>query len=423
MKKLTLIICLTLVSGFTFSQWTQLNPLLPGNTLNSVYFTDANTGYAVGSEGIILKTDNGGAKWTALSSGTNSPLNSVFFTDANTGYVVGGYYNPMCKPGDGHCCQIILKTIDGGATWTGFIREYYSPLYSVFFTDANTGFAVGGKTGGSVILKTIDRGTTWTELSIGTNYPLKSVYFSDSNTGYAVGWAHGTGGDNIIKTIDGGITWTELSSGTESHLNSVYFTDSITGFAVGWGTTGGGPIILKTIDGGANWTTFYNVTNSPLSSVYFVDANIGYAVGEYGSIIKTIDGGTNWINLPSETTYIFNSVFFTDANTGYAVGEGGTILKTTNGGGFPTLVENVLQESTFTVYPNPATNKISIETHGNLLGETTICIFNINGALLQQEKFQSQNLIEMDVSAMAKGIYLLQIQTKAGVESKKLVVQ
>jgi len=76
-----------------------------------------------------------------------------------------------------------------------------------------------------------------------------------------------------------------------------------------------------------------------------------------------------------------------------------------------------------TLYPNPATNKISIETNSNLQGETTICIFNMNGALLQQEKYQNQNLIEMDVSAMVKGIYMLKIQTKKGIETLKLVVQ
>lgn len=89
----------------------------------------------------------------------------------------------------------------------------------------------------------------------------------------------------------------------------------------------------------------------------------------------------------------------------------------------PTAIENVSLVSTFTVYPNPATNKISVKNHNNLQGETTICIYNMNGALLKQEKFQSQNLIEMDVSAMEKGIYLVRIQTKAGVETKKLVVQ
>ena len=77
----------------------------------------------------------------------------------------------------------------------------------------------------------------------------------------------------------------------------------------------------------------------------------------------------------------------------------------------------------FSIYPNPATNKISIETKSNLQGETTICIFNMNGALLQQEKFQSQNLIELDVSALAKGFYLIKIQTNKGIETKKLVVE
>ena len=43
----------------------------------------------VGGDGTILKTTNGGTTWTALSSGT-SDLTSVYFTDASTGYAVGG---------------------------------------------------------------------------------------------------------------------------------------------------------------------------------------------------------------------------------------------------------------------------------------------------------------------------------------------
>lgn len=76
-----------------------------------------------------------------------------------------------------------------------------------------------------------------------------------------------------------------------------------------------------------------------------------------------------------------------------------------------------------TIFPNPATKKISIETSSNLRGETTICIYNMNGALLLQEKFQSQNLIELEVSALAKGFYLIKIQTNKGIETKRLVVQ
>jgi hypothetical protein len=45
------------------------------------------------------------AQWVQQNSGTTSWLNSVFFTDANTGYVVGGdqYYSPQ---------GIILKTTE-----------------------------------------------------------------------------------------------------------------------------------------------------------------------------------------------------------------------------------------------------------------------------------------------------------------------
>ncbi len=220
--------------------------------------------------------------------------------------------------------------------------------------------------------------------------------------------------------------WVEQNHSNNYHLKSVCFTDENTGYAVGMNDLNSTGIILKTIDGGTTWTTLLRKTIW-FESVFFTDSNTGYAVGNEmvghscGIILKTIDGGKTWESFSSESGYL-SSVFFTDANTGY-VGAGNAILKTTNGGEFPTVVKNVTQESTFTVYPNPATNKISIENKSNQQGKTTLCIFNMNGAVLQQDKFQSQNLIEMDVSAISKGIYLLQIQTNKGIETKKLVVQ
>ena len=47
--------------------------------LNSIYFTDANTGYIVGYNGTILKTNNSGTTWNAQTSGTTNELVSVFF--------------------------------------------------------------------------------------------------------------------------------------------------------------------------------------------------------------------------------------------------------------------------------------------------------------------------------------------------------
>jgi hypothetical protein len=62
----------------------------------------------VADGGEILKTMNGGQTWTNDSSGTWNGLNSIFFTDSTTGYVVG----------DG---GTILKTGNGG--------EDFVPVY------------------------------------------------------------------------------------------------------------------------------------------------------------------------------------------------------------------------------------------------------------------------------------------------------
>ena len=407
MKTLTLIICLILASGIAFSQ----NMCIGGLDLNSVYFTDKNTGYAVGGEWcgdrpsssqIILKTINGGATWDTLRSRTNTVLNSVFFTDSNTGYAVGEN-------------GIIIKTTNGGKNWDTLESGTTAILYSVYFTNANTGYVVGDN---GTISKTINGGLTWNSSHF-ENYYFNSVHFPDANTGYAVG-RNGI----IIKTKDGGANWDILSSGGTGDLKSVYFTDSNTGYVVS-GTfpdrIGPLQVIMKTNDGGTTWTILTYEGGYYLYSVFFTDANKGFAVGE--SILKTIDGGNTWNSLSSGKGYGLLSIYFPDGNTGYAVGFNGTILKTTNGEGFSTTVENGSLESSFTVYPNPATHKISIATNNNPQGETIVCIFNMNGAILQQEKFQSQNLMEMDLSALLKGIYLLQIQTKKGIETKKLVVQ
>ena len=59
--------------------------------LHGVSFTDANNGTAVGSStGTILRTTNGGTTWTSQTSGTTNDLYGVSFTDANTGTAVGG---------------------------------------------------------------------------------------------------------------------------------------------------------------------------------------------------------------------------------------------------------------------------------------------------------------------------------------------
>jgi hypothetical protein len=98
----------------------------------------------VGRGGTILRTTNGGASWVEQTSGTTNWLYSVSFTDANTGTAVGSY-------------GTILRTTNGGSTWVRQTSGTTNHLYGVFFTDANTGTAVGA---GGTILRTTTGGVS-----------------------------------------------------------------------------------------------------------------------------------------------------------------------------------------------------------------------------------------------------------------------
>jgi hypothetical protein len=54
-----------------------------------VHFTDAYTGVAVGSRGLILRTTDGGFTWKVQPSGVSFVLRGVSFSNAITGWAVG----------------------------------------------------------------------------------------------------------------------------------------------------------------------------------------------------------------------------------------------------------------------------------------------------------------------------------------------
>ena len=71
------------------SSWTLQETT--GNSLYGVHFLDINTGWAVGANGDIYNTVDGGITWNAQNSGVSGTiLKSVYFVDENTGWAVGG---------------------------------------------------------------------------------------------------------------------------------------------------------------------------------------------------------------------------------------------------------------------------------------------------------------------------------------------
>lgn len=312
--KFILLFCLLIVKTSTYAQWNSQNVGV-APSLWGIYFTDYNTGFAVGTNGTIIKTINGGQNWTALNSGITQMLKDVFFVNNSVGYAVG--------------IDKVIKTIDGGNTWVDKTDISWN-FNTVYFLDANTGFIGSGYS----IEKTTDGGDTWTNLNVGNSGDSWSaIQFINANIGYACG--HDINGNGILyKTTNGGANWNAQNVGVVPALNSLSFINALEGCAVG--TPG---VFLKTSDGGQNWsyTSFSNTSYNDFLKVKMINQNTLYiASGWY--LIKSYNGGNSWVikNPCSPSSKV--NLFFNDVNTGYIVGSdtnspaNGILLKTFDGG-------------------------------------------------------------------------------------------
>ena len=104
------------------------------------------------------------------------------------------------------------------------------------------------------------------------------------------------------------------------------------------------------------------------------------------------------------------------------VGTGGCILKMGNGGSVY-IEDHKLIRPKFKIQPNPATDIITISSEIiSKNEEINITILSMRGEHLLTGQFFTKNKIELNVSNLVKGIYLIKIQAKEGIEVKKLVV-
>ena len=103
MRTLIISLVIFILSINVSAQWYQQNSGTTAN-LNAVTFVDTNNGFAVGWNGIILKTTNGGLDWNSQQIGSFARLTGVSFIDENNGWVVGD-------------SSIIIHTTDGGESW------------------------------------------------------------------------------------------------------------------------------------------------------------------------------------------------------------------------------------------------------------------------------------------------------------------
>ena len=128
------------------------------------------------------RTTNAGATWDPSSTGN---IFDLWFVNDTLGFCGGA----------GGSLQ---RTYDGGITWQPLDNPFNADIYSIFFLNDTLGFFAGG--GGA---RTTDGGETWT--SIGLPQFTMSIFFTDPDTGYAVGVS-----GYVLRTTNGGDDWEEV---------------------------------------------------------------------------------------------------------------------------------------------------------------------------------------------------------------------
>lgn len=256
--------------------WTQLIP--PGDhQMSGICLINSTYGWMVGAEH-IYKTVNGGETWTeqsyniSLIGSNRGFFHDVACIDANTAYAVG--FN-----------GVIVKT-ENGLTWNqqyGDWRGGSPALFSISCTDSGTCWTVGYS---GTVLHTINGGTSWTAQNSQTNLGLNAVYFLNSERGWLSG---GVAPATTRRTSNGGETWENLTIDDAVALRALYFVNLTHGWAVG------NNVIRFTNNSGNNWYEEWadisfsgGISNLPviMRGVDFPAENVGWAVGDDGVILR-----------------------------------------------------------------------------------------------------------------------------------------
>ncbi len=74
----------------------------------------------------------------------------------------------------------------------------------------------------------------------------------------------------------------------------------------------------------------------------------------------------------------------------------------------------------FNVFPNPASNVVTINNAENITIEQ-VEVFDISGKTVKTQQFNNENQVQLNIEELASGSYLLHIKTNEGTAMKKLV--
>lgn len=304
-------------------------PRAPQSLLLDVQF-NAGRIVAVGERGHILLSDDLGDSWRQADVPTRQMLTALHFPGPARGWAVGH---------DG----VVLASVDGGESWVlqrdGLVeqrryderrqREFRSRVADLkqallAAADERTRRSAQDRLDALVLeLEDIEYALDQPVFAP----PLLDVYFLDELRGAAVG-AFGT----LLLTRDGGLTWSQAGDWLQNpegmHLNAVTgdAADSL------WIAAEGG-LLFRSGDGGESWRQLA----SPYQASWFGLARASrsgalLAFGLRGNVFRSVDGGDSWQPAATDSRRSLSGGTFLGDEHAVLVGSVGEVLLSADGG-------------------------------------------------------------------------------------------
>ena len=306
MRRLFLFLPFLLLLALSFSgrasaeqsPW-HLRLSLPSGEINDAVFATESDVWAVGPAGVFLSGDSG-KSWQFVDVGQ-----SLSAVDAAPGGVYGWAVTDT---------GIIMATADSGRTWSYQQSGTAMNLVDVDALSDKVAYVFGRGAGlGSdfdenprILLKTADGGQTWSEVKLDPGYKLESMDFLDDGQH---GWLSVTitGGHALLKTSDGGASWITVNSEGQRYFDQMQFLTPEVGWAhaVSCFISDCGPHALaRTLNGGATWQEVLPLDGYGALNPFYAFNDKSAVVARIGltapnswwnrGVMRTDDGGVSW---------------------------------------------------------------------------------------------------------------------------------
>jgi photosystem II stability/assembly factor-like uncharacterized protein len=314
----------------------------------------------------LYRTTDGGYNWSKRMDTTAFSGSTFVFFDENEGLTDKGIMNNL------------LRTTNGGAAWTATTMPLYDMLVAEAYSDSIV--LIGGSSfpnaGGECYLSK-DRGHTW-PYYCGLNSLPTDFFFLNKDTIFITQQPSTVGPTAGIAayavSINKGSNW-QSKDAPIYYPNGVFFKNKNEGYIIGSNQQNQG-VIAKTTDFCNTWSTFNTSINTRLTNMAVLNDSIALLTGSNGVLLR----------------WNYKISVFTSVN------------------------ENSLELNGLKLYPNPVSNKLSIDNPGVPI--TSLSIFNTLGEIVFKELEPKQ---EIETSFLKSGIYFVKVENKSGFKTFKII--